>query len=787
MDYLDKTRSPRERAEDLLSRMTLEEKIHQLSCHLVPGLAPEAEKMVSIENGIGELAVMSGQFTPEAEARMVNALQEKVIASSRFGIPALLHCEALTGLTAPCAAQFPMSIAIGASFEPSLLRRIADEIRQQMVAVGIRQALSPNFDIARDLRWGRVNETYGSDPTLVTEMACAFVDGLQGEDPREGVAATAKHFLGYSCTEGGVNMARTASGGRELREVFAKPFEAAIRGHKLLAVMNSYSEYDGRPICADRRVLTELLREELGFEGLVVSDYMSVDRLVKNFRVAEDVGDAAVQCLRAGLDVELPEPAGYNAGLIEKVKQGVLDEAVIDRSCLRVLELKFRLGLFEKPFAAEGEMLSQVFHNPRQYALAHEAARKAMTLTKNSGILPLTDRSCKIAVIGPTGNNLRRMFSTYTAAGFLEIMLFAQNSMAGTTDAASGRFENRIAEEKTAEIEGLLSQLYPQAKTIYAALAEKYPHISYVEGCDYIDPEKTDFEAAVRAASEADVVILTVGGKNGTGATCTNGENVDSASLDLPGAQEELLQRVIAANANTVVVHTDAKPLVSIYAYEHAAAILEGWFCCADAGTAIAETICGENVPSGRLPHDVPYGSGVMSYHYQNNASHVYTLQNLGTVGYADRRRCTLRPFGYGLSYTRFAYSDLRLEAEENGAAPTLTVSVTVENTGSVAGDEVVQLYGKDLVASCVRPYHELLGFKRVTLGPGEKKSVRFTFNLDALSFIDEAGEWICEAGDFRFFTAANSDDESLSVDYRLNKTVKIDPSTRCFWATAEE
>lgn len=785
MVYKDATRSVDERAEDLLSRMTLEEKINQLSCHLVPGLAPDADKMVNIENGIGELAVMSGQFTPEAEAALVNALQKKVIASSRFGIPAIFHCEALTGLTAPCAAQFPMSIAMGATFDPELLREIADEIRRQSVAVGIRQALSPNFDIARDLRWGRVNETYGSDPTLVTEMACAFVDGLQGDDPTRGVAATAKHFLGYSSTEGGVNMARTAASGRELREVFAKPFEAAIRRHGLMSVMNSYSEWNGQPICASKSILTDLLRDDLGFDGLVVSDYMSVDRLIKNFHVAEDYTNAAVRCLNAGLDIELPEQVSYNAKLIEKIENRELDEAVIDRSCRRVLALKFKLGLFEQPFALEGEALTKVFHTPQQYALGLDAAKKAMTLTKNNGILPLDGKARKIAVIGPTGNNLRRMFSSYTAAGMLEVMMFAHDSMAGTSDASTGRAVNVIAEEKTAEIDGLLAQLYPHAKTIYRALEERNPNIEYVEGCDYIDPTKTGFDAAVEAARQADVVILTVGGKNGTGATCTGGENVDSASLGLPGAQEELLRKVIAENENVIVVHTDAKPLCSEYAYEHAAAILEAWFCCADAGEAIAQTINGENVPGGRLPHDVPRGSGVTYYHYQNNASHVLTLQNLGMVGYADRCTMTLRPFGYGLSYTSFRYSDLKLEAKQTDGTPELKVSVTVENTGEVAGDEVVQLYGKDLFASMIRPYHELLGFKRVTLPPGKKKIVTFTFNLNIMAFIGESGEWICEAGDYRFFVGTNSDDERLSVDYQCEKTTTVQPGERSFFAVA--
>ncbi|WP_312370602.1 beta-glucosidase family protein [Lachnoclostridium sp.] len=785
--YLDKTLTARERAQDLLSKLTLPEKVNQLSTHMIPAPIPGIEEGFSLENGIGQLAIMGGKEEPKAHAAMIRKLQDKVMASSRLRIPAVIHCEALSGPVFPNALTYPTSISLGASFDPEMVREMGDKIRRQMVAVGARQALSPVLDIARDLRWGRINETYGNDPTLVSEMACAFISGLQGSDHTKGVAATAKHFLGYSITEGGINMAKTMLDGRETREVHAKPFEAAIRKADLLSVMNSYAEMEGRPVCASKAILNDLLREDLGFDGLVVSDYMSVDRLVNNFHVAKDLQDAAIQCLKAGLDVECPNPSAYNHNLVEAVEKGLLDEKYVDRSCLRSLELKFKLGLFENPYPQEDSVIEKVYTDESLELGSLEASRKAMTLTKNDGILPIKDKNARILVVGPTGNSLRKMWSTYTAVGMEEMLLGNMAAMAGLEggsgqmDADSifgGKVDNDV-------VETLIRRRYPQARTIFHALNEKYPNVEYLMGCDYKDPDKTYIEAAVEAAKRADIVIVTVGGKNGYGGHSTNGEGVDTASAGLPGAQEELLQKVGEANPNFVVVHTDAKPLVSSNAYENAKAVLEGWLCCTYAGQAIAETLSGENNPGGRLQQDVPYGDGVYTYHYQQNASHYKTLQSLGSATYNDQKGVVARPFGYGLSYTDFEYSNAKMNVLEE-AIPVLQICVDVKNTGNTHGDEVVQLYGKDVIGSMIRPIRELLGFKRISLLPGEVKTVTFDFKLDILSFINEEKEWICEAGEYNFFLAKDSEDESLCLKYELPKTLQVDYTKRDFFAKAE-
>lgn len=790
--FKDVTLSATERADDLIGRMSLEEKIRQITCKQVIGAQPGAEDDVEFCNGIGHVGVFSSRNTPKEEAEMIRKIQEKVIKSSRFGIPAIVHAEALSGLCITGAVQYPTSISLGATFEPDIVLDMGKRIRRQMVAVGIRQALSPVLDIIRDLRWGRVNESYGNDPTLVSAMACAFVEGIQGEDYREGVAATAKHFLGYSATEGGVNMAQTMLSERDLREVYAKPFEAAIRKSGLLSVMNSYSELNGEPICASKKVLNDLLRDELGFKGVTVSDYTSIERLVHNFHTAKDMQDAACQCLKAGLDVELPNPNGYNENLIDAVAKGMLEESDIDHACKRILELKFELGLFEQPYPLAREQIEMAFDRMENDRANLQATRKVVTLTKNDGILPLIEKDIKVAVIGPTGNTLRKMYGCYTNVATIELLMHSIEAMAGMGKDKMDAGERDTAtvmagrQEYPEKIEPVVRQLHPDAKTIFEAVKEHFPHTEYVEGCDYKDLADTNFAEAVLAAEKADLVIMTVGGKNGWGPHCTSGEGMDTANFGLPGNQEQLLKAVGAINKNFIVIHTDSRPLVSSYAYKNARAIIEGWYAGTYAGQVMAETLVGEINPGGRLQQDVPSANGALTYHYQQNASHYKTIENLGSLGYTDLPDgLLLRPFGYGLSYTSFTYENIRFNVTGD-EMPVVIVEADVKNTGSVAGDEVIQLYGKDVVGSIVRPYHQLIGFKRVTLKPGEKKCVRFSFRLDALAFRDKNGDWICEAGDYKFFIAANAEDESNCISYYLSETVKVNPELRDFFAFAE-
>lgn len=789
--YKDSGLSVTERVKDLLSQMTLEEKVNQIGCHVVIATMPDAENLVKIENGIGQLAIMGGKTTIKEHAALLTKLQEKVISSSRFGIPAIIHGEALSGPVIPNANTFPTSISLGATFEPLIVKDMCQRTRKQMYAMGLRQALSPVFDVARDLRWGRVSETYGMDPTLNAMMGCAFVDGLQGDDLTKGVAATAKHFLGYSQTEGGINMAKTIADPIDVREVFAKPFEAAIRKSDVKSVMNSYSEMNGRPICASREVLNDLLRDDLGFQGVVISDYMSVSLLVENFFVAKDAKEAAAQCLKAGLDIEAPEQYGYGKALIAAIKEGLVEEKYLDISCARSLALKFELGLFEHPYP-QLDLLSDAFDNTENNIMSKEAARKAMTLTKNDGILPIKNKNLKVAVIGPAGDSLRASYACYTSVSMEEM------SGSGSMEAMAGieSIEKVSEEEQNSSgmrsrieypeiIEPLIKERYPDGKTIFEAIQKKLPNAVFVKGCHTNLDTMTDIGAAVAAAKEADLVIMALGGKNGWGMHCTSGEGVDKASFQLPGRQEELLEAVYAVNSNTIIVHTDSIPLVSQFAYENVPAILEGWLCCTYGPDAIAETLTGENNPAGRLPVDVPIGDGVAPlYHYQRNASHPKT-GHLNAGRYIDKEGYLARPFGYGLSYTNFSYSNMILSASED-EIPVMKISIEIENTGTVSGEEVVQLYGKDVIASVIRPYQELVGIKRISLEAGEKRKVTFTFKLDEFAFRTNTGNWILEEGEFQFFAGPDSGERAQSISYKMPYTINIDYTKRDFFATAQ-
>lgn len=783
MNIQNKTISARARkqAAALLQELTLEEKLRQLGCTMLSGCGENlAEK--DLAGGIGEIALLDIRMEPRRLAGRLREIQTYVMEHSPHRIPALFHCEALCGPVVPGACLYPAPIGLGATFSPETVYGMADTIRRQMRAMGILHALSPVLDVAKDLRWGRVNETYGGDPALNAMMGCAYVDGIQGEDIRSGVAATAKHFLGYSQTIGGLNLTRTLADRRELREVFATVFEAAIRKSGIRTVMNSYSEWNGRPVCASRELLTGLLRTELGFEGLVVSDYRSVQRLLPDIlATAEEIGAAALQCLTAGLDMELPDRLGYSDQLARMFRDGRADITWLDQAVLRVLTLKFELGLFEEPFP-EWERYPDAFTDTG--AAERTATRRSLTLTKNDGILPIRDKNIRIAVIGPCAGSLRLLYGGYTVPSMMEMFQVTEDSsqMAGVvlTGAAGSKRKYDLAATDKA-----IREAYPDAKTILEALQSCFPHCTWTQGCDYLDPVLQDFPAARAAALEADAVILCVGGKNGWGRHCNTGEGNDSASLDLPGAQEALARVVLESNSRTVVVHTDGRPLTSEWIYEHAAAVLEAYMPGTWGGMAIAEAIAGIFSPAGRLPLALPRSAGhgpVFHGEHAGSAGESFAAGALNRDGYLFSSNAPLRPFGYGLSYTAFSYSGFTLSIAPDGTGE---ACVTVSNVGETDSDEVVQFYARDVVASLIRPDRELMGVCRVPLEAGQRKTVHFSFHLNRLAFPDEYGVWRLEPGQFRFFVGGHSADIRAEAVYTLENGRVIEPSGREFFAEA--
>ena len=784
-----------ERVEDLMSRMSTAEKVKQITCAMVIPVTP-LEKQ-DLAGGIGSFTVLGSQNM----AKDVMEAQQYVIAHSEHGIPALVHCEALSGpASLPAANLFPTSLSLGATFEPELAKKMSEGSRKQMYAFGIRHALSPVADLGRDLRWGRCNEGYGEDPTLASALTVAFVKGLQGEDLKEGIACTGKHFLGYSQSESALNAHKSLASRRELREVFGKPFEAAIHKADIKCIMNCYSEVEGQPMCANKAILNDMLRDDMGFEGVVVSDYNSIRHVMSEYMMADTMLEASRLALEAGLDVELPTRMGYNDEFAAAVESGEIDVAYVDRSVRRLLKLKFELGLFENPFP-HPELIPAAMDNTENNRWSLEAARKSITLLKNNGILPIRDTKKRLLVVGPTGDAIRLMIGHYTYVATMEMLMLMMSGgkevqpgvdpddITKDDEANKSAFDDVAVKLSTSNLadkhllDGMIRQMYPDAKSTLEALREIFDSVEFVEGCDYKGDDDSHFEEAVEAAKKADVVIMAIGGKNGLGGSCTTGEGVDSSSLDLAGQQENLMRAVFHANPNMVIVHTDGRPLCSEWAYENVPAIIEGWLPATYGGQAIAEVINGRMNPAGRTPITVPRSAGHLPvYHYQNNGSSAAYNKGLINTGYINSESSPLAPFGYGLSYTSFDYKDFTVSKANDG---TVTATVAIQNVGEYDGEEVVQLYGRDVLASVIRPRQELIGFARVPLKKGESRRVTFTFNLDQLAFEDAGYQWVLEKGEFEFFVGGHSDDRRLSASVRQDKTISVDPRKRSFYAEA--
>lgn len=782
-----------ERVDDLMSRMSVEEKVKQITCAMYMPMMPMEKQ--DLKDGIGSFTIMGSQDV----AGDIRKAQQYVIEHSEHGIPALVHGEALSGpVSIPAANLFPTSISLGATFEPETAEKMSEGTRKQMYAVGMRHALSPVADIGRDLRWGRCSEGYGEDPTLGAAMTVAFVKGLQGEDLKEGIACTGKHFLGYSQSENAMNMHKSLATPRELREVFAKPFDAAIHMADMKCVMNCYSEVEGQPMCANKKILTDMLRDDMGFDGLVVSDYNSIRHVMNDFKLTDNMLEASKLCLEAGLDVELPTRMGYNDEFAEAVKRGDIDIAYVDRSVRRVLKLKFELGLFENPYPHE-ELLPTAMDNTENNIYSHEAARKSITLMKNDGILPIRDRKKKLLVVGPTGDSLRLLIGHYTHVSLMEMLMLMMtqgkevqpgvnpDDVMDENDKKGSAFDDVAAKMSTSNLEDkhildpMIRKMYPGAKTTLEALREIFDTVEFVEGCDYKGDDASHIPEAVEAAKHVDVVIMTVGGKNGLGGSCTTGEAVDSSSLDLMGEQETLMREVFAVNPNMVIVHTDGRPLCSEWAYENVPAIVEGWLPAIYGGQAIAEVISGIYNPAGRTPLSVPRSAGHLPlYHYQNNGSSAQYDTGLINTGYIDSSSAALASFGHGLSYTEFEYSNFDVKKQDDNL---IKASVDVKNVGDADGEEVVQLYGRDLYASIIRPRQELVGFKRIALKAGESKRVTFRFHLNQFAFEDVDYKWILEKGDFELFVGGSSDDRRLTARCSQEETISVDPAKRSFYA----
>ncbi|MGH1506337.1 MAG: beta-glucosidase family protein [Acidimicrobiales bacterium] len=754
--YRDPARPVDERVADLLTRMTPEEKVSQLGSLWIFQVADEADLDEAkadelLHVGLGQITRLSGASNvgPAAAASLANQIQRRLVERTRLGIPAVIHEEICSGFMGAGAVTHPQALGVAATFRPDNNRAIADHIRTQMRARGAHQGLSPVLDVCRDPRWGRLEETYGEDPVLVAKMGAAFVEGLQGATLADGVVATAKHFVGYGASEGGMNWAPAHLPARELRDVYLRPFEVAVRTAGLGSVMNSYGELDGVPCGASSWLLDEVLRREWGFEGTVVADYFSIRQLETYHRVVPDQRAAAVRALTAGIDVELPGVDCYGPPLLEALERGEIDMALVDRSVARVLAQKFALGLFEQPFVDEGSALS-TSRTRSELATARLVADESLVLLVNDGTLPLAPSGAhaprRVAVIGPNAASARNLLGDYSYLSHVE-------SLTEVLTSGDNVFSIPLDDGVSIDPQGDLLAGIP---TVLDALRDRLAEseVVHAPGCAVLGDDRSGFDDAVAAAAGADVAIVVVGDKAGLTDDCSSGESRDVASLDLPGVQEELVQAVAATGTPLVVVLVAGRPIGSPAMHDAATAVLHAWLPGERGGDAVADALVGRTCPAGRLPVSYPRSVGQVPIFYGHKIS---GGRSHWKGSYVDESNEPLYPFGHGLSYTTFG-----LEVTEPANGPVgfddvVRVRVRVTNTGDVTGDEVVQLYRRQPAASVTRPVLEFVDACRVGLHPGTVGDVVFEVPVASFAFSGIDGEVVVEAGTMELFVGPSS------------------------------
>lgn len=756
--YRDRHLAVQSRVRDLLARMTLEEKAAQMMCVW----QEKAAKLVDADGnfdfkkaraafkkgwGIGQVGRPSDAGSKPATpahgkdargmAELTNAVQRFFLQNTRLGIPVIFHEECLHGHAARGGTSFPQPIGLAATFNPELVEELFAMTAYEARVRGAHQALTPVVDVARDPRWGRVEETYGEDPFLVAQLGCAAVRGFQGDGTfkdKKRVIATLKHFVAHGQPESGMNCAPANVSLRVLRETFLSPFKAAIEKAGAISVMASYNEVDGVPSHANRWLLRDVLRREWGFKGFVVSDYYSIWELnnrpdTHGHFLARDKAEACALSVRAGVNIELPEPDCY-LHLVELVKKRVLKESQLDALVAPMLHWKFKMGLFDDPYV-NPEEADRVVGCDAHRQLALRAARETITLLKNEGgIAPLNVSELKsIAVIGPNAN--RSLNGGYSG----------------------------VPKHDVTVLEGIKARVGDRVKVLYS------------EGCritadggswqrDEVLPSDPDEDRrqigeAVEVAKRADVVVLAIGGNEQTSREAWNLKHMgDRTSLDLIGRQDELVKAVLATGKPVIVLLFNGRPLSINYVAQHVPAIFECWYLGQECGHAVAEVLFGDASPGGKLPITIPRSAGHLPAYYNHKPS--------ARRGYLFDEVTPLYPFGFGLSYTTFKFGNPRLKKRKIGRKESTQVLVDVTNTGRREGTEVVQMYVRDCFSSVTRPVKELKGFKKIALRPGETKTAALDITPEMLAFYDLNMKFVVEPGDFEIMVGSSSRDADL-------------------------
>ena len=747
--YLDPSRPVEERVRDLLGRMTLEEKVGQMNmpCVYLNELGRDIPSKIescrrfaagTLERGIGPgggFFTLPNNVLPEAprrQAEFLNELQRIALTKTRLRIPLLQTEEGTHGLMCSGATIFPEGPALGSTWDLDLIRRVYEAAAREARAIGVHQLFTLVVEPIRDPRLGRNQEAYSEDPWFCARYAETIARAVQGADvaAEDKVVAGLCHNPGQSQPVSGMERGAMEISERTLRNVFLPPWEAGIRRGGALGVMATYPAIDGVPAHGSEWLLTKVLREELGFEGLVLGEGSGLSTLVYE-GLAADQKQAGALALRAGVDVGISWEPAYMQPLVESVREGLVPMELIDRAVARILRQKFRLGLFERPFV-DPDRAEKIVHAEQHQSLALEAARKSIVLLKNErNTLPLRKDLKSIAVIGPNAHDWRNLLGDYTA--------------------------RKVLQPVATVLDGV-RRMAPQAR------------IEYVRGCDIQGARLNEIEKARDAARRAEVAIVVVG-ENAWDAAVgrpTDGEGYDVASLDLTGLQEELVKAVHATGTPTVVVLVNGRPLSIPWIAENVPAIVEAWLPGEMGGRAVAEVLFGDVNPGGRLPVTVPRHSGQLPVYYNRPPSKDYWIERGWGRRYADMSAKPLWEFGHGLSYTSFEYSNLRIETPRVRRDGEVRLAADVANTGARAGAEVVQLYIRDVVSSVTTPVKQLRAFERIELKPGEKKTVRFTLKPEDLSLLDRNLRRVVEPGEFRVMIGRSSEDIRLRGSFEV-------------------
>lgn len=735
--YRNAQLSVEQRVADLLARMTLEEKVAQTQAlwqkkALITddngNFAPEKAAAV-LRHGMGQITRPSEKKGPREMAEFTNAIQRWVMTNTRLGIPVMFHEECLHGHAAPKGTHFPQAIALASTWNPALVEEVFTAVAREVRARGARQALTPVLDLARDPRWGRVEETYGEDPYLTAQIGLACIRGFQGQGPalaKDRIFATLKHYAAHGQPEAGTNAGPASISERVLRSEFLYPFEIGIRVGKAMSVMPSYNEIDGLPSHANEWLLERVLRQEWGFQGFTVSDYEAIAQLVSLHKVAADKDEAAVRAMQAGVDTELPDIDVYGR-LADLVRAGRISMETLDRTVARILRAKFLAGLFDDPYT-DPALAEKVTNSPEHRALALRAARESIILLKNErNMLPLDAAKLKtLAVIGPNADKVLLGGYSDDPGYFITVL------------------------------DGIREKVGSRVRVVHA------------EGCRITEPGGSWYKdevklpdpvedakrvaQAVETARGADAVVLVLGGNEEVSREAWAPTHLgDMDTIELLGRQNELAQKIMALGKPVVVVLLGGRPYAIEWIAQNAPAILNGWYLGQETGRAVADVLFGDYNPAARLPVTVARNVGQLPIYYYQRPS--------GRRGYLFSSKEPLFPFGWGLSYTRFEYSAPKLSRATIAPAGETEVEVEVRNAGPRDGDEVVQLYIRDDVSSVTRPIKELKGFQRIHLKAGESKTVRFRITPAELSLINEQMRRVVEPGTFTIMVGPNSQD----------------------------